>query len=168
MSSSAVPQSATHPNRIHPALALIGWLLLCFLPSLSATTIEVGEWYASLNKPQWNPPNWIFGPVWMTLYTLMGVSAWLVWRCGGWRVQWPSLSVFVIQLVFNALWTPLFFAYHQLGFAFAEILILWAFIVLTISLFARVRRSAALLLVPYLLWVSFAAFLNFTIWRLNV
>ena len=154
-------------SKVHPAIGFIGWLLLCYAPSLTAVFVSTGDWYEQLNKPTWNPPSWLFGPVWMTLYTMMAVAAWLVWRRGGWASQWRPLSVFVVQLVLNALWTPLFFALHLPDVAFVEIVFLWLMLVIAIAMFYRAHRGAAALLLPYLAWVSFAAFLNFTIWRMN-
>lgn len=149
------------------ALTLIAWLILCFAASASAVFVSVDGWYAALNKPTWNPPNWIFGPVWSLLYAMMAVAAWLVWRHGGWsRQRWP-LSLFLVQWLLNAIWTPMFFGMHMLGPAFAEILLLWLAIAATIVAFWRVSKPAAALLIPYLAWISFAAFLNFTIWQLN-
>lgn len=127
-----------------------------------------GEWYAGLNKPAWNPPGWLFGPVWSALYTMMAVAAWLVWRRGGFAAQRRPLGWFLAQLVLNAVWTPLFFGLHRPGVAFAEILLLWLAIAWTIAAFWRVHRTAAWLLAPYLAWVSFAAVLNGTLWRLNL
>ncbi len=126
-----------------------------------------GEWYASLRKPSWNPPGWIFGPVWTALYAMMAVAAWLVWRRGGFAAQRRPLGWFLAQLALNAAWTPLFFGLHWPGVAFAEIVLLWLAIVATLAAFRRVSRTATLLLVPYLLWVTFATVLNFTLWRLN-
>lgn len=126
-----------------------------------------GEWYAGLAKPAWNPPNWLFGPVWTVLYILMAVAAWLVWRRQGLAGAALPLLVFVVQLVLNAMWSWLFFGLQRPGVALAEILVLWVAILVTILLFFRVRSVAGILLIPYLLWVSFAAVLNFTIWRLN-
>jgi len=126
-----------------------------------------GGWYASLLKPAWNPPAWVFGPAWTVLYVSMAVAAWLVWREGGWKAQRPALGLFLVQWLLNALWTPLFFGMHRTGLAFAEIIALWLALAVTLVVFWRVRMAAGVLLVPYLAWVSFAAFLNFTIWRLN-
>ncbi len=126
-----------------------------------------GAWYAGLNKPAWNPPGWIFGPVWTALYTLMAVSAWLVWRDGGFRSRRRPLGLFVTQLALNAAWTVLFFGLHSPGIAFAEIVALWLAIAATLATFWPLNRPAAWLLAPYLAWVSFAAALNFALWRLN-
>lgn len=148
-------------------LALFAWLLACFAAAASGAMFMPGEWYAALNKPAWNPPGWIFGPVWTALYVMMAVAAWLVWRRGGFAAQRRPLGWFLAQLVLNALWTPLFFGLRQPGWAFAEILLLWLAILATLLAFRSVSRAAAWLLVPYLAWVSFAAVLNGTIWRLN-
>ena len=147
--------------------ALAGWVLLCFAAAAMGGLFMPGEWYASLKKPLWNPPGWIFGPVWSALYMMMAVAAWLVWRQGGWDKQRKPLLLFLAQLALNAFWTPLFFGLHWTGVAFAEILLLWVAIAWTITAFRPVHRVAAWLLVPYLAWVSFAAVLNGTLWRLN-
>jgi translocator protein len=125
-----------------------------------------GAWYEGLEKPAFNPPGWVFGPVWTVLYILMGVAAWLVWERYGDRAR-AALTLFVVQLAFNAAWSALFFGLQSPGIAFAEILILWGLIVATLLAFWRLRRPAGLLLLPYLAWVSFAAVLNFALWRLN-
>jgi len=151
----------------HHLLALAGWGLLCFAAAAMGGLFMPGDWYASLKKPSWNPPGWIFGPVWTALYTMMAVAAWLVWRQGGWGKQRQALLIFLAQLALNALWTPLFFGLHWAGVAFAEIILLWLAIAWTISAFWRVHRAAVWLLAPYLAWVGFAAVLNGTLWRLN-
>ena len=121
-----------------------------------------------LKKPSWNPPGWIFGPVWTALYTIMAVAAWLVRRQGGWGKQRKPVLIFLVQLALNALWTPLFFGLHPPGVVFTEIVLLWLAIAATLAAFRRVSLIGAGLLVPYLAWVSFAAVLEFTLWRLNV
>jgi tryptophan-rich sensory protein len=131
-------------------------------------TRDAQGFYAGLVKPTWAPPAWIFGPVWTTLYLLMGVAAWLVWRKGGWADASAALSLFVAQLVCNALWSWLFFAWRRGALAFAEVVLLLILIVATIFAFARVHRTAALLLLPYLAWVSFATALTYAVWRANV
>ena len=148
-------------------LGLIGWLILCFLAAGVGGFFAPGEWYAALNKPSWNPPGWLFGPVWSALYVMMAVSAWLVWKRGGFRLQHAFLSVFLAQLILNACWSPLFFGLKRPGLAFLEILLLWMAIVATVVAFRRVSQTAALLLVPYLAWVTFASALNFTLWQMN-
>lgn len=120
-----------------------------------------------MEKPAWNPPGWVFAPVWTLLYGLMALAAWLVWRRGGFAANRRALVLFLAQVALNAAWTPIFFGMRLPGLAFAEILLLWAAIGATIGAFRKVDRIAAWLLAPYLAWVSFAAALNFTIWRLN-
>jgi len=147
--------------------ALIGWLALTFCASATSLFVKTGGWYGELIKPAWNPPNWLFGAAWTVLYVMMAVAAWLVWREGGWKAQRGPLSLYLVQWVLNALWTPLFFGLQRPGLAFAEILVLLVAIA-TVVAFWRVRRVAAWLLVPYALWSSFATVLNFTIWRMNI
>lgn len=165
MSTHATSVAST--NTTKDILALGGWLAACFMAALGGVFVSTGDWYVSLNKPSWNPPSWLFGPVWTTLYCMMAVAAWQVWRVGGWQRQRVALSLFVGQLVLNALWTPIFFGAHQMGWAFVEICMLWTALVATIGAFWKVKLSAALLLLPYLAWCTFAAVLNFTLWRLN-
>lgn len=142
-------------------------LLIGFSSSFFTVT-EIGNWYQTIQKPSWNPPNWIFGPVWTTLYVLMGISFFLVWRSEkAWKIKRIAIILFAIQLVLNFLWSFIFFNQHQIGIAFAEITALWLMIFFTILAFARISRPASWLLVPYISWVSFAAILNFTIWQLN-
>ena len=154
-------------SRTKAILGLIGWVALCFSATSLGAIFMPGEWYATLKKPSWNPPGWIFGPVWSALYTMMAVSAWLVWKRGGFVAQRRPLALFLAQLVLNAAWTPLFFGLHRPGIAFAEIVLLWLAIATTLTAFRPVSGVAAWLLAPYLAWVSFAAALNFTLWRLN-
>jgi translocator protein len=157
----------TSASRLKGVLVLAGWLALCYGAASLGAIFMPGEWYATLNKPSWNPPGWIFGPVWSALYSLMAVSAWLVWKRGGFVAQRRPLALFLTQLVLNTAWTPLFFGLHRPGIAFVEIVLLWLAIAATLVAFRPVSRVAAWLLAPYLAWVSFAAALNFTLWRLN-
>jgi translocator protein len=157
----------TSPSKLKVVLVLVGCLALCYSVASLGAVFMPGEWYAALKKPAWNPPGWIFGPVWTALYTMMAVAAWLVWRQGGWGEQRKPLLIFLAQLALNALWTPLFFGWHRPGVAFAEIVLLWLAIAATLTAFRSVSRVAAWLLAPYLAWVSFASVLNFTLWRLN-
>jgi translocator protein len=161
-------QKFVTPDSRTKVLALIGWLALCFAAASTGVFVSTGDWYSSLNKPSWNPPSWLFGPVWSVLYCVMAIAAWLVWCQGGWQRQRIPLALFILQLALNAMWTPLFFGLHVPGFAFGELCLLWLALVSTLVLFWRVRPLAGIMLIPYLGWVSFAAFLNFTIWRLNV
>lgn len=167
MAMPASEPATSPPSLVRRVLALIGWLLLCFAAAAFGGLFMPGDWYAGLKKPSWNPPGWVFGPVWTTLYVMMAVAAWLVWKHGGFAVQRRPLMLFLVQLVLNAAWTPLFFGMHQPGLAFAEIVLLWLAIVATFAAFRSVTRTAAWLLAPYLAWVGFAAALNFTLWRLN-
>ena len=145
-------------------LALAGFIIITFCAPLAGMFSLPGAWYAALNKPAWNPPAWVFGPAWTLLYTLMAIAAWLVWKHDGWR---RPLKLYFVQLLLNAAWTPIFFGAHQLGWALVEIVLLWIAILLTLLAFHGVSRKAAWLMVPYLGWVTFATFLNFTLWRLN-
>jgi translocator protein len=147
-------------------LGLVGWVALPLLAGLVGSQFEPGTWYAGLEKPPWNPPSWVFGPVWTTLYVLMGVAAWLVWDRSGAGAS-AALTLFVVQLVLNAAWSWLFFGLQSPGLALIEIVVLWALIVATTMLFWRVRAGAGALMLPYLAWVTFATALNFEIWRLN-
>ena len=148
-------------------LALVVLLILCFAVAGVgglATAPSIPNWYAGLAKPSWTPPGWIFGPVWSVLYLSMAVAAWLVWRRGDAVVP---MTLFGIQLVFNAAWSWLFFGLHSPGAAFIDIVLLWMAIAATTVVFWRRSTLAGILFVPYLIWVSFAAVLNFAIWRLN-
>jgi translocator protein len=148
-------------------LGLIAWLLLVALAAWFGSQFAPGAWYQALEKPAWTPPSWLFGPVWTVLYAMMGVAAWMVWRERGFSGAPTALGLFLLQLVLNAAWSWLFFGLQRPDLAAAEILILWAAIAATIVASWRVRPLAGWLLVPYLLWVSFAAALNVAIWRLN-
>ncbi len=152
---------------VRNALALAGFILVTFLAPAAGAFAPPGEWYAALNKPSWNPPSWVFGPAWTLLYTLMAVAAWRVWKRGGFAAQARPLGLYFIQLGFNAAWTPVFFGAQETGWALVIITLLWLAILLTLISFWRARRSAGWLLLPYLLWVTFASSLNFMIWRLN-
>jgi translocator protein len=126
-----------------------------------------GAWYRRLDKPRWRPPDWLFAPVWTLLYVMIALSGWLVWREKGVADALVPLTAYSVQLVLNAAWTPIFFGLRRPGLAAIEIAILWAAIVATIFFFYPVSPAAASLLVPYLVWVSFAAALNISIWRRN-
>jgi benzodiazapine receptor len=152
-------------------LKLVVSILLCQLAGVIGglfTASSVDSWYATLTKPSFNPPNWLFSPVWITLYVLMGVALFLVWRQG---IQTEgvksALIVFGLQLALNTLWSLLFFGLKMPLFAFIEIVILWCLILITILKFKKISKIAGLLLIPYLLWVSFAAVLNYFLWYLN-
>ena len=160
--ATAVQRSPTRS-----ALVLAGWLALSFTAAAMGGFFLPGEWYAHLQKPGWNPPNWIFGPVWTTLYATMAIAAWLVWQRGGFAGQRLALSLFLVQFLFNALWSPLFFGLHNPALAFADIGLLWLALLATLLAFRKARPAAGALLVPYIAWVTFAAALNWALWRLN-
>lgn len=151
------------------ALGLLAWLMITFSAAAVGgfASASAGDFYRDLVRPAWAPPGWLFGPVWSVLYALMGISAWLVWRARGFAGARRALHVFILQLAVNALWTWLFFVWRMGGLAFAEILLLWLLIVVTVGMFWRVDRMAAVLLMPYLAWVSFASALTLATWRLN-
>lgn len=157
------------PSLKTQSLGLVGWLVATFAAgSLGAiASARAAKFYGQLFQPSWAPPAWLFGPVWSVLYFLMAVAAWLVWRERGFKGARAALWLFVIQLCANALWTWLFFVLHAGAFSMAEILVLWILIAATIFQFRPVSRLAALLLVPYLTWVSFAFVLTLSLWRLN-
>jgi benzodiazapine receptor len=148
-------------------LVLGGFAAACAMAASTGVAFPPGEWYGQLVKPTWRPPNWIFAPAWTILYISIAVSGWLVWRDLGFVAAAVPLAVFAVQLALNAAWTPIFFGLHRPDLAFIEIVLLWSSIVATIALFYPVNAGAAWLLVPYLGWVTFAAALNLSIWRLN-
>lgn len=150
-------------------LGLAFWVALTFVAAAigAAASVNTGPFYASLMRPDWAPPGEVFAPVWTTLYILMALAAWWVWRVAGFRAARTALTLYIIQLALNALWSWLFFGWQLGAPAFAEVLLLWLCIAATLIAFWRVHRLAALLLVPYLLWVSFAAALNYAVWQLN-
>ena len=148
-------------------IGLVISILICFtaagLGSL-ATIPEIPNWYQTIKKPAWTPPNWLFGPVWTALYLAMAVAAWLVWKRAGLEA---ALWLFVIQLALNLAWSFIFFKFHSPAWALLDIIFLWLAILATAVKFVTVSKAAALLLVPYLIWVTYAASLNFAIWRMN-
>lgn len=150
-------------------LGLVSWLGLSYSVSAvgAVASVQARSFYGGLTQPDWAPPGWLFGPVWTALFTLMGIAAWLVWRSGGFEKNRHALAVFIVQLVFNALWSWLFFAWNMGALAFADIVVLWLLIGTTVVFFWRARAVAGALLIPYLLWVSFAAALNYAVWQLN-
>lgn len=164
--------------RTRPILALLAFLLITFCAATAGAFTGPGDWYAQLRKPPGNPPGWVFGPVWTVLYTLMAVAAWIIWRSTGRgedagrnddfaRHRRTALALFFIQLALNAAWSPLFFGLRRPGWAMIDLCAMWLAIAATLAAFRRVNTAAAILLVPYLAWVTFAGYLNFMIWRLN-
>jgi translocator protein len=150
-------------------LGLFGWLGISFTSALigAIASARAGVFYHQLTRPDWAPPAWLFGPVWSILYLLMGTAAWLVWREGGFQNAGTALTLFIVQLAANAVWTWLFFRWHYGALAFAEILLLWVLILGTAITFWRVRPIAGAMLLPYLAWVTFATALTYAIWKRN-
>jgi len=149
-------------------MRLIACIAICLSVAWigSALTVpSLKSWYASLAKPRWTPPNWLFGPVWTILYVAMAIAAWLVWRQSGFGSR--AMKLFMLQLLLNLAWSGVFFYLRAPGSAFVEIVLLWCAILASTIAFGRVAPVAAWLMAPYLIWVSFAAALNFSIWRLN-
>jgi tryptophan-rich sensory protein len=156
-----------NPSRQLSGLA--GWMLVSFAAAAigAMASIEARSFYEQLERPPWAPPGWLFAPVWSVLYFLMGLSAWLVWRSSGFKAARVALSLFLVQLAFNAIWSWLFFEWRQGVLALVEIVLLWALIVATGVSFHRRNALAGALLIPYLAWVSFATALTWSVWRLN-
>lgn len=148
-------------------IALAVFIVICFAVSTMGAIFRPGEWYDNLNKPSWQPPSWLFAPVWSILYVMIAVSGWLVWRDFGLTGAAFAFVVYGIQLVINGAWSPVFFGLKRPDLALIEVVFLWLSVVATIWVFAPLNTTAAWLLVPYLAWVSFASFLNLTIVRLN-
>lgn len=148
---------------------LLAWLGVCFAAAAigAFASANAGSFYQQLARPEWAPPGWLFGPVWSALYLMMGIAAWLVWRDRGFRRAGVALWLFLVQLAANALWTWLFFVWRLGAAAFGEIVLLWVLIVCTIVAFWRIRPMAGALLLPYLVWVTFATGLTYAIWQRN-
>ena len=155
-------------SRFIPLAVSIGVPFAAGILGNAVSRDRLDTWYKGLKKPWFNPPNWIFGPVWSLLYICMGTSSFLVWSQGGFSAQALPLAVYGAHIAFNAAWTPLFFAAKRMDLAFVDIALMWGSLASSIYLFYPVNRTAAFLLVPYLAWVSFAALLNYKIWRLNL
>ena len=154
-------------KRLFDLLGLALWVVLTFSVAALASQFEPGEWYSYIAKPTWTPPGWLFGPVWGMLYLAMSISAWLVWRQRSRRAVSLPLGFFLMQLAVNGLWSWLFFGRQWVGLALIDLIVLVSLVAITAAMFLRVRKTAGLMLLPYLLWVSFAAALNFQIWRMN-
>jgi tryptophan-rich sensory protein len=148
-------------------VGLVVSVAVCFAVAASGSVFAPDQWYAELEKPPFNPPGWVFPPVWTLLYAMMAIAAWLVWLRAGWRRGGVALGAFAVQLLLNGLWSWLFFGLHRPLLALIDLALLWITIGVTIVLFSRHHRAAALLLVPYLAWVTFAGVLNASIVWLN-
>jgi len=148
-------------------LSLIVFILFSAAASLPGGLFRPGDWYRRLNKPSWCPPDWLFAPVWLVLYLAIAVSGWLIWQQADAHSVTLPLVVYAVHLVLNALWSTVFFGLRRLGMAFLEVICLWLSIVATIVLFLPIDPVAAYLLMPYAVWVGFAAALNLSLWRLN-
>jgi translocator protein len=164
-----VPSHAHHPSVPRQAVGLVLALAITFLAATAGgiASVNAGSFYGQLARPSWAPPGWVFGPVWSVLYSLMAVAVWLVWRAVGFQRAKVPVLLFVAQLAANALWSWLFFAWRLGAWAFAEVVVLWVLVAATLVAFWRIQRLAAVLLVPYLAWVGFAAVLTLAIWRAN-
>ena len=151
----------------HSLIILFGFVAACFVTAFTGSLFRPGDWYERLAKPSWRPPNRLFAPVWTVLYFMIAISGWLVWRKAGFADAALPLVAYSVQLILNAAWSPIFFGLHRPDLGFFDISLLWLSIATTIVLFYPIHLTAALLLVPYLAWVTFATALNFAIWRLN-
>lgn len=149
-------------TRSHTArwLGLVGWVAVCFVPSATAVFVQPGGWYETLERPAWTPPSWVFGPVWTVLYLLMAIAAWRVWDGFGFARARFELVFFLVHLIFNAAWTWLFFGLQLLVVSAIEIVVLWGMILTLVVLFWRRDWVAGVLLLPYLVWVTYAVTLN--------
>jgi len=163
--AQSLSEASTSDGRQIPALVF--FVVLCFAVAATGGFFPPDEWYALLNQPTYAPPNWVFGPVWTLLYLLMAVSGWLVWQSESTVSKRAPLAAFGAQLILNAAWSALFFGFHDPGWAVVDICLLWLAILCTIVLFRTHSKTASMLLMPYLAWVSFAAMLNYDFWSLN-
>lgn len=152
-------------------IIVLACALVCFAAGTASglvTIAEIKTWYVHIQKPTWNPPNWLFAPVWSTLYLLMGIALGLVIiQSNNNNNKRMAIAFFAIQFLLNMAWSFIFFKMHHIGLALAEILAMWIMILITIITFSKINKTAAWLLVPYISWVSFASLLTFTIWKLN-
>lgn len=152
---------------IENGLVFLGFLAVVAAAAATGAVFRPGTWYRALKKPGFTPPNWLFGPAWTILYILIAIAGFLVWRAVGIAGAPLAFGLYFLQIALNAAWSPLFFGVHRPDLAMADIVLLWLAIAATILAFWPISTAAALLLVPYLLWVSFAGLLNFAVWRLN-
>ena len=148
-------------------LGFLGFCAVVIAVASTGAIFRPGDWYKALQKPSWCPPNWLFGPAWTVLYLSIAIAGWLVWRDFGFGKASDAFMLYFLQLLLNMLWSPLFFGLKRPAIAMAELVVLWASIAMTIATFWNLVEAAALLLVPYFSWVTFAGALNFSLWRLN-
>lgn len=163
-------ENTTQFSRPFSWLELLASILIAQMAGILGalfTAYSIPTWYTTLVKPSWNPPNWVFGPVWTLLFLCMGIAAYLIWRLPKSEERRNALRLYAAQLMLNLFWTVIFFGQRNLGLALIEIGVLWVSIVMTGILFYRLSKPAGWLFVPYLLWVSFAASLNFVLFQLN-
>jgi tryptophan-rich sensory protein len=154
-------------KRTTDLVGLAFWIVITFGVAAFASQFEPGGWYRTIAKPYWTPPGWLFGPVWGMLYLAMSISAWLVWRQRLTFKAGVPLTLYLVQLALNGLWSWLFFGRQLIGTALIDLIVLVLLIALTTAMFMRIRRAAGIMMIAYLLWVSFATALNFQIWRIN-
>lgn len=161
--------SSSGPSGMRAVLGYLGWFAVVALAAAagSVASLQAAAFYQSLDRPAWAPPAAVFGPVWTALYIAMALAACIVWRARGWRGAGGALALFCIQLVANALWSWLFFAWRNGALAFLDINVLWLLLLGTMVAFWRIRTLAGVLLLPYFLWVSFAGVLSYTVWQRN-
>jgi tryptophan-rich sensory protein len=148
-------------------LALLALVVASFAAGIGGIVFRPGRWYQRLDKPSWRPPDWLFAPAWTFLYATIALAGWLVWRQAGFGGAMLPLSAYGTQLLLNAAWSPIFFGLRRIGWALAEMVLLWLSIVATLVLFYSIDAAAAAVLVPYLCWVSFALLLNLSVWQRN-
>lgn len=154
-------------KRMSDLMGLAFWIVLTFSVAAFASQFEPGVWYTKIAKPIWTPPGWLFGPVWGILYLAMSVSAWLIWRHRSTVKLSMPLALYLVQLLLNGLWSWLFFGRQLIGTALIDLMILTLLIAITTAMFMRIQKAAGIMMLPYLLWISFATALNFQIWRMN-
>lgn len=154
-------------ERSKDLLGLAFWVVLTFSVAAFGSQFQPGEWYTNIAKPTWTPPGWLFGPVWSILYLSMSVSAWLVWRQRSKSAVSLPLGLYLVHLAVNGLWSWMFFGRQWIGLALIDLVALVILVAITAAMFRRINRTAGLLLLPYLLWISFATALNTQIWRMN-
>jgi len=163
------PKIMSIPSKKQQTLVLVSSLLICYLVAFIGATASINakSFYSELSRPGWSPPGWLFGPVWFCLYSMMAIAAWLVWTQEGFRAHQDKLLLYLVHLIPNALWSWLFFHWHLGAISFLVIILLWTMILITVLMFWKVKPIAGILLLPYLVWVTFATALNLALWQMN-